>query len=127
MDPSLRDGELTLFSRVGNEYAAGDVVVFKKDDELLVSRVFATAGQLVDADEDGYLTIDGAVQTDSAVIDVNDSSARQRAGLPFRVPTGAFYLLNDNYDSDEDSRSFGALYEKDLQGRVISTLKVRGI
>lgn len=127
MDPGLRDGELALFARVGNEYAVGDVVLFERDGSMQASRIFATGGQLIDANDDGYLTIDGAIQSDGIVVDMTEDNAKERIGLPFRVPSGAYYLLNDNYEFEEDSRSFGALYEKDFRGKVISTLKVRNI
>ena len=127
MNPSLKDGELVLFSRAWNDYQAGDAVLFSHDGVEEVSRIFAVGGQVVDVNGEGYFTVDGAVQTDGIVVDLTDTDPRAAMGLPFRVPTGSYYLLNDNYDYDVDSRTLGAILSKDLKGKIISTLKVRNI
>lgn len=127
MNPNLNDGELVLFSRVWNDYAAGDAVLFTHDGVEEVSRIFATGGQIVDVNSEGYFTVNGAVQSEGVVIDLTDPNQKSTMGLPFRVPDGAYFLLNDNYEYDADSRTLGPIYEKDLKGRIISTLKVRNI
>lgn len=128
MDPNLKDGELTLFTRLWNSYEVGDAVLYERDGQTEVSRIVAKGGQIITVNESGYLEVDGSEETDKAVFDVSDDSfAEKAAKFPYRVPEGSYYLLNDNYEYEQDSRSFGAVYEKDLRGKIISTLKVRNI
>jgi signal peptidase I len=129
MNPNLKDGELVLFSRLWNSYTNEDVVLFEKDGKTEFSRILALPDQVVDLNEDGYLTVNGVIESDRAIVDVSDEEAylQVKSSFPYRVPSGRYFLLNDNYDCDDDSRKFGAIEEKDLKGKAISTLKVRNI
>ncbi|MBR5419147.1 signal peptidase I [Candidatus Saccharibacteria bacterium] len=129
MDPNLKDGELVLFSRAWNSYTNGDVVLYEHDGKMEFSRILALPDQIVDLNSDGYLTVNGVIESSRAIVDITDDEAFTKAKLlfPYRVPTKQYYLLNDNYDCDDDSRKFGAVEEKDLKGKAMSTLKVRNI
>ena len=126
MHPNLKDGELILYTRWGGDYKTNDVVLYKHDGKEYISRVLAREDQIVDVNREGYLTVDGVVESDNVVFDVkNDSDAI--AAFPFRVPSGSYFVLNDNYEYNEDSRSFGAIDARDIYGCAISSLKVRDI
>ena len=45
MEPSLDDGELVLYSRIFNDYAVGDVVLYEQGGDLLFSRIEAVDGR----------------------------------------------------------------------------------
>ncbi len=126
MSPIVNDGDLMLFSRIGNDYSENDVVIYEHDGKTAVSRVIAKEDQIIDINEDGYLTVDGSIVSKGPVTTEIDTAGTQY-GLPYRVPSKQVYLLNDNYEMKEDSRSFGAIFVEKLQGKIISVLKVRGI
>ena len=48
MNPSLKDGELMLYTRMNSGYKANDVVLYRHDGATQVSRVIATEDQIVD-------------------------------------------------------------------------------
>ena len=129
MDPNLKDGELVLFSRMWNSYTNDDVVLYEREGKSQFARILALPDQIVDMNDEGYLMVDGVIESSRAVVSTDDESAflRVKNSFPYRVPTGKYFLLNDNYDCTDDSREYGAIDEKDLKGKAMSTLKVRNI
>ena len=77
--------------------------------------------------DEGYITVNGVVESDDIVYDLSDSKILESGIFPLRVPDKTYFMLNDNYYYTEDSRSFGAVDERDIVGRIVTTLKVRDI
>jgi signal peptidase I len=91
----------------------GDVVSFHPPggvNEVYLKRVVAREGDRVESHA-GELYINGLPQ-----------GARYWGAKSFLVPSGQLYLLGDNRDHSEDSRSFGAVPERDVIGEPIVVL-----
>ena len=58
MTPTLSDGDIVV-SVSGSEFEAQDIIAFYYNNKILVKRVIATAGQWVDIDEEGNVSVDG--------------------------------------------------------------------
>ena len=55
MKPAIKDSDLVLYYRLDKNFVSGDVVVFKKNDRIMMSRVVAVAGDQVDITKNGLL------------------------------------------------------------------------
>ena len=55
MSHRVEDGDLVLFSRTDKTYYADDVVLFERNNEMHVSSILASAGDLITIDEVGRL------------------------------------------------------------------------
>jgi signal peptidase I len=121
MSPTLEPGDRVLTWKLGAGQATwhrGDVVSFRHDGQIWVKRVVALGGDLVGL-RDGRLFVNGArVAEPWADPDRVDSVYFG----PVRVPAGAVFVMGDDRDSSEDSRSFGPVPETDLTGRVVAVV-----
>ena len=126
MSNRVEDGDLVLFSRTDKTYYPDDVVLFERDNETHVSSILASPGDLVTLDEVGRLYVNGAQVSDSVVYNLNEGE-RPEVSFPFRVPEGSYFVLNKNLEAMDDSRSFGAIHETKIKGKIVSILRTRSI
>lgn len=126
MSNRVEDGDLVLFSRTDKTYYPDDVVLFERDNETHVSSILASPGDIVTLDDVGRLYVNGAQVSDRVVYNLNEGET-PTISFPFRVPDGSYFLLNGNLEAMDDSRSFGAVYAKDIKGKIVTILRTRSI
>lgn len=125
MYPRLRDGDLMVFYRLQQDYYIGDVVTFRQGDRRYTGRIVAQGGDTVDVNDDGELLVNGNVQSEEIFYPTQVSEGQ--TSLPCTVPDGAVYLLCDFRTNGTDSRNYGPVQISDLDGKVITILRRRGI
>jgi signal peptidase I len=123
MMPTLPSGAVVLIDKVtfhARDPHRGDVVVAEdpRTGESIVKRVVAVGGDSVGID-DGVLSVNGRVVVENYID--NDGMDGYFFG-PDLVPAGHVYLLGDNRDTSEDSRTFGPVSIDDVEGRVLATI-----
>ncbi|MCL2696360.1 MAG: signal peptidase I [Clostridiales bacterium] len=126
MAPAIYDGDLAIFFRsTNNGYLPRDAVALKKNGQLQVRRVVATAGDTVDITEDG-LVINGALQQEP---DIYEDTQRYEEGVdfPLIVPEGMIFVLADSRIGATDSRIYGCVRIDDTLGKVIAVLRRRNV
>ena len=129
MEPTFQNHDQILMQIIGfEEPRRGDIVVAMApgwEDEPIVKRVIALAGDTVDID-----TATGMVMLNGQKLDEDAYTAERVIALgtqdyPYTVPEGCVFVMGDNRNKSTDSRwvsEVGALPYERLVGRVIFRL-----
>lgn len=89
MEPTLQAGSFIIGSRFIGDPGKGDIIVFYHDGKLLVKRIAACPGEIVDRSELSYMT--------SVPIPTWDDPK-------LIIPQGCYFVLGDNSQDSFDSR-----------------------
>lgn len=126
MFSTLHDYDRIIVSNLFYTPKAGDIIVFAseyKDEEVLVKRVIATAGQTVDITPDGNVTVDGKI-IQEPYLRQGVKTLPNSTTLPYTVEKGHLFVMGDNRTKSLDSRSslIGAVDCNKVLGRVVLRL-----
>ena len=81
MEPTLKKGSLIFGIRIFDKLETGDIIVFKKDGQVMVKRIAAVAG-------------------DTVMVE----------GIDYTVPENSYFVLGDNATNSIDSRYWNNKY-----------------
>lgn len=124
MYPKLMAGDLLFYSRMERQYYIGDVVSADADGTEYILRVIAQGEDTVDFSDDGFLLVNGQVQTEEIM---QESYPLEGSDItyPYTVPQGSFFLLGDARTECIDSRMFGAVTKEQINGKIIGCFRHR--
>jgi signal peptidase I len=125
MYPRIRDGDLVVYYRLEKNWNIGDVIAFTVDGQQQYGRIVARGGDTVDMTEDGQLVINGSVQQEEIFFETLKEG--RETELPITLPEDEFFVLGDNRTDAIDSRDFGPVAVGDIEGKVITLLRRRGL
>lgn len=102
MTETLQDRDVVVAVN-SSKYKTGDVIAFYYNNNILVKRVIATAGDWVDIDKDGNVSVNGEqldepYTSEKALGDCN-------IDLPYQVPEGKCFVMGDHRAVSIDSRN----------------------
>lgn len=126
MFPGVKDGDLIIVFRLNKDYRKNDVVVYKYNGATYVGRVIASENDVVTIDESGKLIVNGTVQ-DGGIMYPTYTKEDSNLEYPYRVPDGSIFLLGDYRTQTEDSRDFGPISIENIEGKIITLLRRRGL
>jgi signal peptidase I len=125
MYPGLRDGDLIFYYRLTDDYNVDDVVTFRKDGDRYVARIVAVGGDVVDISSEGELMVNGHIQDEDALFSTVENP--DGISFPYTVEEDSYFLLYDYRLYYGDSRDYGGVSGEDLDGKVFTILRRRGI
>ena len=118
MTPTLNDGDI-IFSLKTSSFETGDIISFYYNNKILVKRVIASAGDWVDIDSEGNVSvndipIEEPYLSDKALGDCNIT-------LPYQVPDGKVFVMGDHRSTTEDSRNtaVGCVAQEQIVGKIL--------
>ena len=124
MFPAVKDGDLVIAFRMQQDYFKNDVVVYTANGETRIGRLVARGTDVVGLDDSGELRVNGTNQAGEIMY---PTYAKEGLEYPYEVPEGHVFVLGDYRTQTEDSRDFGPIPVEDLQGKVITILRRRGL
>ena len=129
MRETLQDKDLlvVLNSTLCGGYEAGDIVIIRREDfnggAPIVKRVIATEGQTVDIDfVTGSVYVDGQLLEEDYIRE--PTFTEEGTEFPLTVPEGCLFVMGDNRNRSEDSRSsvLGPVDTRCVLGRAVFLL-----
>lgn len=118
MEPTLHEGEVVFFTRFNFSYERGDVVMARMPSgEFYVKRIIAVEGDILEL-RDGQLYVNGEPEATEEAVGLT----QEEEGIvtyPYTVEAGKYFLVGDNREHSTDSRSFGALPESSIRGKLL--------
>jgi signal peptidase I len=122
MYPRIDSGDFLLFYRLDRSPKAQDVVVLEKNDTHYVSRVIAVGGDTVDITEDGEVKVNGYTMVETNIF-YETYPLEGFTSYPLTLEPDECFVLADQRQGAEDSRFFGPVKYRDIEGTVISILR----
>ena len=118
MDPTLQEGDLLVALR-WMPCENGDIAAFSHGDSVLVKRIIASAGDVVDIQADGTVLVNGVALEERYAVE--KGGGELDIELPFQVPPDSWFVMGDNRSVSVDSRCtvVGCLSREQLIGRVV--------
>lgn len=118
MTPTLDEGEIVV-SIKSKEFSQGDLAAFYIGNKILVKRVIAQAGDMVNVLEDGTVIVNGR--------ELDEPYVSQKAlgecdlEFPYQVPESRYFLMGDHRETSVDSRSsmVGCISNEQLVGKIV--------
>ncbi len=128
MESTIEVGDRILSEKISYRFsqpAKGDIITFENptdEDVVLVKRVIATAGDVVDI-SNGNLYINGELQNEpytsgKPTYELTSAYDGKRISYPYAVPEGHVWVMGDNRTNSSDSRYFGSVPTSTITGRV---------
>ena len=117
MTDTLQDGDIVVaFS--GSSYETGDVIAFYYNNDILVKRVIATAGDWINIDDDGNVYVNGELLDEPYISD--KALGQCNIEMPYQVPDGRCFILGDHRSTSIDSRNtaVGCISDDMIGGKI---------
>lgn len=118
MNPTFSSGDIVVSIKTSN-LKRGDVCCFYYNNNILVKRVIALAGDTVIIDEQGNVYVNGEMIDEPYI-------SRKELGecdieFPYTVPERTVFVLGDNRSTSVDSRNsrIGAVSLDEIVGKIV--------
>lgn len=118
MAPTLENGQIVV-SVKSTRFESGDLIAFYHGNKLLIKRCIASSGDYVDIDEDGNVSVNGALLEEPYLSE--KAYGQTDIELPYQVPDQRRFVMGDNRSASIDSRStvVGCITEEQIVGKIV--------
>ena len=117
MEPNLHEGELLITSSFF-KFKKGDMIAFYYNDSVLIKRVIATEGEVVNIEDDGTVFVNSVKLEENYVKELAYGNCD--ITFPYQVPKNSVFILGDNREVSIDSRSksIGCISKDKIIGKI---------
>lgn len=117
MNPTMKEGEVVVALRWFGANP-GDIVAFHYNNKILVKRVIAKEGDIIDIKEDGAVYVNGELLDEPYVTE--KSLGECDLVMPYQVPENSIFVMGDQRETSLDSRygEIGAVKTDHIIGKI---------
>ena len=126
MSPTLNNGDRILISKQIGKLNRGDIVIFwypGDTSKSFIMRIIGLPGDRLDVDLEGNLTINSQILKEDYIDPARNRAARLRWNIVRsewkEVKSGYYFLMGDNRDASNDSRSWGPVPFDLIYGKYV--------
>lgn len=118
MKGTLNSGDIVV-SVKSNDFESSDVVAFYYNNNILVKRVIAEAGDWVDMDKQGNVYVNNQ-RLDEPYL-ANRDYGHTDIEFPYQVPENRIFVMGDNRKESIDSRNnaIGTVADEQIVGKLV--------
>ena len=124
MHPAVNDGDLIISFKMQRPYLNA-AVLYRHDGKTRTGRVVGLPGNIIELSENGELLVNNAIASEDIYYPTYKAEA-SAVRYPYTVEEGKAFILNDHREDIDDSRSFGAVELKDIDGPLLLIVRRRG-
>ena len=120
MNPSIKSGSLLIYFRLSQKYDNNDVIIVNNQ----IYRIVGKYKDKIDI-QNNRLVINGIKEEGNVYFNTykgNDS----KINYPIEINKDEYFVLNDYRLDKNDSRLFGSIKKKNIVGKVIGNIQIRG-
>lgn len=118
MEPGMSDRDIIVLHQT-KKIQPGEAIGFYYGGRILIKRVIGSAGDQINIDKDGNVSVNGELLKESYVAEKNQGKCELE--FPFEVPEGTVFVLGDNRAVSIDSRirSIGCVEREQIVGKAV--------
>jgi len=118
MTETLQDGDVVVAVNT-KKFQTGDIIAFYYNNNILVKRVIASAGDWVDIDQEGNVYVNGKLLEEDYLSE--KALGECNIELPYQVPDGRCFVMGDHRATSIDSRNsaVGCISDGGVVGRIV--------
>ena len=118
MEPNLKEKDIVLLVK-SRKVESGELVCFSYQNKLLIKRIVAKEGDVVNITDEGNVIVNGKFLEESYISQKDYGNPEIK--FPHKVAKKSYFVLGDHREVSVDSRSYaiGDVNEDQIVGKII--------
>lgn len=119
MEPALLEGDVIIFWKLSNSYERGEIVLIRRSGSTdYVKRICAVPGDRLEWGDDHELLLINGEAPDEPYI-YEKTYGKAEITYPLTLGTDEYFVMGDHRGDSFDSRNYGAVSVKQIDGRAL--------